>query len=422
MRISRRNVFGGVASLVSLAPLLAGRAGVTSPVPITLPARVNFQIDHTYLNAAYAHPMGAMIYAATEALASAADFSPDATGGVNVAWRAWLPNRALKLWQGALLGAGLAGAAAAVRWAMPAAPGSELPFITYFPALIVASALGGFTGGLTCLATATIAAAYLLAMPDRSAIWALGSFWIAGGLVIVVAAALADSVRELRRSRSQLTYAQAQLRTLVDELAHRSRNALFVIMSIVSQSARAAGSAVDAERMINARLEALLRAQEVTLQADGTSACLRPLLQKALEPFGLERIVIAAAPEVRVEADVAMGLGLLFHELATNALKYGALSLPPGRVLIDWTVDAGVARFVWRELGGPPVAEPSKKGFGGRLLDAALVPQGGKAERRFEPEGMVCELRIPELPGLPDHQRAPLPGSAFAGQIPDPAQ
>jgi two-component sensor histidine kinase len=336
-----------------------------------------------------------------------------------VAWRAWLPNKTMPPWQAALLGAALAGAAMAVRLAIREPLGHELPFITYFPALIVASALGGFTGGLTCLVAATFGGALLLTAADGSAIWALGSFWIAGGLVVAVGAALADSVRELRLSRGKLTEAQTQLQTLVGELAHRSRNALFVIMAIVSQSARAAGSAAEAERIINDRLEALLRAQQATLQADGASASLRHLLQRALEPFDLERIVIAPAPEVQVESDVAVGLGLLFHELATNALKYGALSLPPGRVHIAWTVDAGFARFLWREVGGPPVTEPSKKGFGARLLDTALVPQGGKAERRFEPEGLVCELRIPEPPRVADRQRVPPPGSMFAGQVPD---
>jgi two-component sensor histidine kinase len=338
-----------------------------------------------------------------------------------VAWRAWLPKKALRPWQAALLGAALAAAAMAVRLLMQAPLGRELPFITYFPALIVASALGGATGGLTCLAAATLGAALLLRASPVSAAWALGSFWIAGGLIIAVAAALADSVRELRLSRGKLTETQAQLQTLVGELAHRSRNALFVIMSIVSQSARAASSAADAARIINARLEALRRAQEVTLRVDGTSALLGPLLQTALEPFDLERIVIAPGPEVQVEADVAMGLGLLFHELATNALKYGALSRPQGRVTIEWTVDASFARFVWREAGGPPVEEPSRKGFGARLLETALVPQGGKAERRFEPEGVVCELHIPEPRPTAHHQRSGLPGSVFAGQIPDGA-
>jgi two-component sensor histidine kinase len=296
------------------------------------------------------------------------------------------------------VGVTLAGAATAVRLALQPSLGRDLPFIVYFPALILASTLGGFTGGLTCLAGATLAASFLLMPRDMSPAWALGSFWIAGGLVTVVASGLADSVRALRLSRASQAESQAQLRTLVGELAHRNRNALFVIKSIVTQSAQAARSAADAERIINARLDALLGAQELIVQADGASASLRPLLQKALEPFDLERIAIAPGPEVQVEADVAVGLGLLFHELATNALKYGALSEREGRILIAWSLDTGFAQLEWREVGGPPVQAPNKRGFGSRLLDAAMTAQGGKAERRFELDGVTCLLRIPSLP------------------------
>lgn len=315
-------------------------------------------------------------------------------------------------WQAILLGAALAAAAGLVRWGVQGPLGRDLPFITFFPALIAAAALGGFVGGVACLLAAGLAAVWLLTPFGPSTAWALGSFWIAGGLVVAVAAALADSVRELRLSRGRLTETQAQLQTLVGELAHRSRNALFVIMSIVSQSARAAGSAAEAEQLINARLAALLRAQEVLQHADGASADLHTLLEKAVEPFDLGRVVIAPGPAVQVGPDVAVGLGLLFHELATNALKYGALSLPQGRILVEWTTVAGVTRFVWREVDGPPVTAPSRQGFGARLLDAALVPQGGKAERRFDPAGLVCELRIPELARVASG--APPPGTIFA--------
>ncbi|HEY0436939.1 MAG TPA: sensor histidine kinase, partial [Phenylobacterium sp.] len=164
------------------------------------------------------------------------------------------------------------------------------------------------------------------------------------------------------------------------------------------------------EQSINARLAALLRAQEVILQSDGASAGLRSLLERALEPFDLSRIAITEGPLVQVESDVAVGLGLLFHELATNALKYGALSVPQGRILIEWSVEAGLARVLWREVDGPPVTAPRNKGFGGRLLDVALVPQGGKAARRFEPGGLVCELLIPSPSG---QAAAEPPGAAF---------
>jgi two-component sensor histidine kinase len=336
-----------------------------------------------------------------------------------MAWRAWVPDKPVRRWQAVLLGAALAGVATAIRLALQAPLGRELPFITFFPALIVAAALGGFAGGMACLAAATLGVVLLLPPFESSPAWALGAFWVAGGLVVAVASAMADTVRELRSSRRELTAAQGRLQTLVGELAHRSRNALFVIMSIVSQSARATQSAAEAEQLINARLQAMLRAQDALLQADGVSVGLRPLLDRALEPFDLKRIEIGAAPEIQVEADVAVGLGLLFHELATNALKYGALSQPQGRILIAWTVDADFARFEWREVGGPRIAEPSTKGFGARLLEAALVPQGGKAERRFEPDGVVCELRIPRPARAADP--AALPGAVFASRAADEA-
>jgi two-component sensor histidine kinase len=337
-----------------------------------------------------------------------------------LAWRASLPDRTAQPWQAVLLGAALGAAATAVRLVFQGPLGRELPFIAFFPALIVAAAWGGIAGGLACLLTASVGAIVLLTPFGASPAWALGSFWVAGGLVLWVAAALADSVREQRESRGKLTETQAQLQTLVNELAHRNRNALFVIMAIVSQSARAANSAAEAERTINARLEALLRAQDVILQADGASAGLSRLLERALEPFDLARIAMAAGPEVQVESDVAVGLGLLFHELATNALKYGALSQPQGRVLIEWSLEAGRARLVWREIGGPPVSEPTKNGFGARLLETALVPQGGRAERRFEPEGLVCELLIPGPATIAAEPATP-PGAVFASRILKPS-
>jgi two-component sensor histidine kinase len=315
------------------------------------------------------------------------------------------------------LGLGLAGAAAALRLVVHGPMGRELPFITFFPALVVAATLGGFAGGISCLVAATIVTLVVLIPPGPTAAWAVGSFWLAGALIILVAAALSDAVRDLRRSRAHLTDTQDRLETLVGELAHRSRNALFVIMAIVSQSARGAQSAADAERIINARLEALVRAQDVVLQGGGGIASLLPLLERALEPFDLARFEIAAGPEVRLESDIAIGLGLLFHELATNALKYGALSSPEGRVRVDWTVADGPARFTWRELGGPPVATPAREGFGSRLVATALVPQGGKAERRFEDTGVVCELTIPALEATASVPPQSFPGAAFARQV-----
>ena len=152
-------------------------------------------------------------------------------------WRAWLPERTARPWQAVALGVGFGLAATAVTVAIQGPVGRELPFVALLlpgPARRFA-AWGGFLGGLTCLAVATFAATLLKLPPDAPLPWAIGAFWIAGGLVVVVAAALTDTVRELRQRQVKLADAQAQLQTLVGELAHRNRNALFVIMAIVSQ-------------------------------------------------------------------------------------------------------------------------------------------------------------------------------------------
>jgi two-component sensor histidine kinase len=83
-------------------------------------------------------------------------------------------------------------------------------------------------------------------------------------------------------------------------------------------------------------------------------------------------------------------------------------------VQVTWTLDAQAARFTWKEVGGPKVAPPSRKGFGGRLVDVALVPQGGKADRRFDADGLVCELLIPPPANSPAERKGLAPGAAFS--------
>lgn len=332
-----------------------------------------------------------------------------------MAWRAWLPEKALSPWASFLLGGALAGAGAAARLLLGAQLAHTTPFITFYPVLVLAAAVGGAIGGASCLAFSVAAVFATFGVPHGAEAWAFVIFLIGGVLIILVASALSDSVRQLRRAQKVQAETEARLQTLVGELAHRNRNALFVIMAIVSQSARGAGSAAEAAEIINGRLQALLRAQDALLQADGAMASLRGVLERVLEPFDQQRFQIESTADFPLENDVAAGLGLLFHELATNAVKYGALSRPSGKVVVRWRIEADAARLTWREVGGPPVEPPTRKGFGARLVEAALVPQGGKAERRFEPDGLVCELQIPR----PSGSAQPLPGARFAAQGPD---
>ena len=175
-----------------------------------------------------------------------------------MAWRAPFP-RAHPTWaRSILLGLSMPVAATALRWAIASIVGYGLPFISYFPFLLAAAIWGGARGGVVALAVSAILASQLFFRPhDPLLPWALGSC-----VIILAGALLAEAVRVSRDREQRLQATEAQLRTLVGELAHRGRNAITVLMAVVSQSIRRAGSLQEAEQIINARLDALARAQD----------------------------------------------------------------------------------------------------------------------------------------------------------------
>jgi two-component sensor histidine kinase len=224
--------------------------------------------------------------------------------------------------------------------------------------------------------------------------WALGSFAFSGGFLVLVGAAMADTVRALRATQARERAATAELQTLVGELGHRGRNAIAVFSALVTQSLRSAGSLEEGERIIAARFDALARAQDEVVKAGGGATLVSSLVPRTLEPFDLARFEIDLRSEGAIAAEAATALALILHELATNAVKYGALSTN-GHVQISCLDTATSAVIRWQELGGPPVLAPSATGFGERLLKVGLHSHGGRAERRFEETGVVCELELP---------------------------
>lgn len=181
------------------------------------------------------------------------------------------------------------------------------------------------------------------------------------------------------------------------ELSHRTRNSLAYLMAMTQQVGRNATSIEGYKSALMGRFEAMARSQDLLTGANGEALRLPELLAVALEPFGAERFDIAGdLDEVRLSDGLTRGLALLFHELGTNALKYGALSTAEGRVKIWRDIEgAGVTIIHWREQDGPPVSPPAKAGFGSRLLDHALRQQGGRVVSQFEPQGFAARLEFP---------------------------
>ena len=212
--------------------------------------------------------------------------------------------------------------------------------------------------------------------------------------VNAVAEAMADAA-ERRQA------AEAQRDLLVRELHHRMKNLLTTAQSLATISARSARDPADFARQFGERLRALARTHTMLLEeAEGVLA-LRALVTEVVAPYrlGIGRISMAG-PEVRLPAEAAVPLGMVLHELATNAVKYGALSVVSGRLDIAWRLlpAEGVPLLVldWVERDGPGIAAPPRRqGFGSQLLHRALAGlPGGKGEVEWRPQGVAVRLTL----------------------------
>lgn len=193
--------------------------------------------------------------------------------------------------------------------------------------------------------------------------------------------------------------AEAQQRLLLDELNHRVKNSLATVQSIAAQTLRNNPDPATFRTAFEARLLALSATHDLLTASSWRGADLGDVLAVEFRPHGGDRYVFDG-PAVALTANEALTLGLLFHELATNAAKYGALATPSGRVRVAWRADRSGSRpqlvLTWIEEGGPPVEVPQRRGFGSRLIERSLQGEiGGQAVLDFRPGGLVCEIRMP---------------------------
>ncbi|KRA66350.1 PAS domain S-box protein [Caulobacter sp. Root655] len=195
--------------------------------------------------------------------------------------------------------------------------------------------------------------------------------------------------------------AEQRQQLLLDEVDHRAKNTLASVQSIAMQTLRHAEDPSAFNTAFMERIQALGRAHELLTEASWQGAALADVVDRTLKvhaPHGSGARVALSGPAVRLGPNAAVTLNMAFHELATNAIKYGALSTPGGRVDVEWTADAdaGTITIDWRESGGPKVATPSRRGFGSRLIEQALAREmDGEARLIFRPEGLWCHLRLP---------------------------
>lgn len=205
------------------------------------------------------------------------------------------------------------------------------------------------------------------------------------------------------RDITQKKAERERLQMMVDELNHRVKNTLVTVQSIVVQTLQGETISDHARDSVLSRLMALSRSHDLLTEKSWVSVPLREIVYRALEPFGA---TTDASGKFSITGDAfqflpkpALAITMALHELATNAAKYGALSVEGGFVDLSWNLVAGdILELKWIERGGPVVEEPTRGGFGRRLIERGLAHEfGGEASIRFHHDGVICEINIPAV-------------------------
>ena len=188
---------------------------------------------------------------------------------------------------------------------------------------------------------------------------------------------------------------QEQIATLAREAEHRSRNLLAIVQATVhlSQSDTPQGL----KQAIEGRVQALANVHSLFSKTRWIGAELSTIARQELAPYSGKdaRCVRIDGPQILLAPDTAQAIAVMFHELATNAAKYGALSVPNGQIDLTWLQEAGGRLVIsWREMGGPPVQMPTHHGFGTRIVERMIDQLKGKASFEWRAEGLVCEIAL----------------------------
>ena len=219
-----------------------------------------------------------------------------------------------------------------------------------------------------------------------------GIFDASGLCIRAIGAAIDITARKEAEQRQTL---------LSHELNHRMKNTLAMVQAIGNQTMRTGDSMAEVRTSFNARLQALGKAQDILTRTSWSNAGLREVVRGALEAHdGSNKRFEFDGPDLPLSAKCALALALALHELATNATKYGALSTEDGGVRVTWTVDGSGSerqfRFEWMEHGGPRVTEPTRAGFGSRMIERSLAGYfKGSAKLTYVPTGVVLSLEAP---------------------------
>ena len=287
--------------------------------------------------------------------------------------------------------------ATAARWGISLIR-PDIFFTPYLPAVFLADAVGGVRMGILATIVSGVlglSVNFSDARADPARLVLLLIFWAVCGLTIWGIEHYRSIAAEQRRISKSLIEEEKYRKLLVDELQHRLKNKLSAIHAVVHQL-------LDNQPQIWARVDHRLRALSATddliARIDGSGCDIRDLLVSELGPYGHVRFNLNGEP-VFLPAKLAVSLALVFHELATNAGKYGAFSSSRGLLQVSWTLSEDRLNLIWDETEGPPVENVGPAGFGTKLLKSALLPFDGKTDIAFLKSGVHCTMqcRLPKF-------------------------
>lgn len=191
--------------------------------------------------------------------------------------------------------------------------------------------------------------------------------------------------------------AEAHQKFLIGELGHRVTNTFALVDGIIGLSLRTSCDLASFGETLRSRIKSLATTHSMASDQTRETIDLSEIVRVEVQPLAHSNVSVSG-PSIELQTNSALYFSMAMHELLTNSIKYGALSVPEGKVEIDWTIeDTGPARVLlnWKEQGGPVVLPPSRKGFGTLLFEKILGPQlRGKAVRDFSPEGVTARLEI----------------------------
>lgn len=268
----------------------------------------------------------------------------------------------------------------------------RIPYLTYYPAVVLAALLIEWRAA-TIVTLGSLVSNELLfeAAPGFAPHEAMARallFTSGSAILIVLGHALRKTVAELDAAARREAF-------LAAELAHRSKNNLALITAMARRCQQPDQSSEDFVNRLLPRIQALAQAQDLLTSRDADSCALHELLENILSPFADHGGISIDGPLIQIVRNEYTPLVMVIHELATNASKYGALSVPDGRVAIGWSSarpDGGGVTMVWKERNGPAVEPPRRRGLGTRLIDRH--PAFESVSLEFPPDGVSCSITL----------------------------